>query len=380
MNHLINKAQKVFCDKIVLKVKGGHGGAGFPKFGGIGGKGGDVHISGNPYITRLEAVLRHRFCKNGWYTASDGNGSVRSQLLGSNGADMNIKVPIGVTIHDSDNQYVGEINSSKDKITVALGGRGGDKFNDGHGFAGQERTLRLDLQMMSDAVFVGFPNAGKSSLLTQISQARPMVADYPFTTLRPYMGVVKFEDFRRITMADLPGLIEGAHKNIGLGHEFLKHIVRSRILIFVIDVNRIDLGPNYTQRSPLEVLCTLNKEIELYDDTILKKPAILAVNKVDSFKPESEEMIKFNEFMKQYEALQKDIEILDSMPEMIRPSKVIDFHHVLPISAANRLGLNELKQASRRLIDEMAELDKFERDNFTSFKDISAQETNRLVQ
>lgn len=381
MNFLARKAQKTFCDTVRLKVQGGAGGPGLPKYGGVGGKGGDVYIVGSRFVDKLKSVITHKACKNGWYQAGNGQAALRTRLLGKAGQDMMIRVPLGVTVSDLDNQVImGEINQPRDKIIVALGGRGGDKFNDGHGFVGQKRTLKLDFQMISDAVFVGFPNAGKSSLLRQVSDAKPLVADYPFTTLRPYLGVVKYHDYRRITMADLPGLVEGAHQNIGIGHEFLKHITRTRVLIFVIDVNKVDLGPNYAMRSPLEVLCILNKEIELYDDTILRKPAILVVNKVDSFNSDSTEMRRFGQFREEYEKLHSSYENLSALRDHMRPENLIEFKDIIPISAEKRLGIEELKRATRRVIDEEEESAKFERDKFSKFSDIQAMENNRIVQ
>ena len=375
-NYLIKKAQKIFVDSLRIKVQGGSGGHGLPQYGGIGGKGGDVYIvaSRSP-IVKLDSILRKPYCKQGWFRAGDGHSAIRTKLMGKPGQDLLIEVPIGVEITDSDNQHVGEINGTKDKVIIAVGGRGGDKFNDNHGFQGQKRTVKLDLKMISDAVFVGFPNAGKSSLLRAVSMAKPKVANYPFTTLRPHLGVVQYQDHRRITMADLPGLVEGAHRNIGLGHEFLKHIVRSRLLIFVIDINEADLGPSYARRSPIETLCILNKEIELYDDTLLNKPAILALSKVDSEKGDA---------MRDYEKFREDLTELhessaSAVDEVIRPTKLIKFDEVLPISPLKGLGINKLKDVARDVIDKYEEISKENKDRVKSFRELQDSENNRLI-
>jgi len=378
-NYLARRARKLFRDTLRIKVQGGAGGPGLPKYGGIGGKGGDVYVVGTSRAATLECVLNHRNNKNGWFEAPKGQPAIRSRLVGRPGQDLIINVPLGVSVSDSEEQLIGEINKRDDKILVALGGRGGDKYNDGHGLLGQKRAIRLDYKMISDGVFVGFPNAGKSSLLTAISQARPKIANYPFTTLRPHLGVVQYPDLRQITLTDLPGLVEGSHRNIGIGHEFLKHIVRSRVLIFVLDVNHVDLGPNYPLRNPIEVLCTLIKEIEIYDDRILNKPSILVLNKVDCHKPSSPEMGKFRKFIKELENL-RSTDSLESLQESRRPQKLVDFKEILPISATAKLGLDQLRKAVRQVIDEEEEAKKLENDEFRDFSEIRDRENNRLVQ
>jgi Obg family GTPase CgtA len=377
MNYLARKAQRLFTDSLKIKVQGGTGGHGLPKFGGIGGKGGDVYIVGSDNVQRLDAVAKSNNCKAGWFKAPDGRPALRTRLLGEPGQDLLVKVPPGVTVQDLDGQHLGEINSSKDKVIVAIGGRGGDKFNDHHGFEGQKRAIKLDFKLISDAVLVGFPNAGKSSLLRAISNAKPKVADYPFTTLKPHLGVIEFQDYRRITVADLPGLVEGAHKNLGLGHEFLKHIVRSRVLVFVIDVNRLDLGPNYPSRSPIETLLVLNKEVELYDDTLLNKPAILVVSKVDSFN-HGDFMWRYDKFRQELERVHNS-DCLSTVPESVRPNKVIKFDQIMPISAMNSLGLGKLKSSLREVIDIHEERAKLERDKFTTYEDLLPLENNRIT-
>lgn len=375
MNALIIKARKAFVDSLKIKVRGGSGGNGLPQFGGIGGKGGDVRIQGTYFPVTLAQIAKKNPSRI--FQAPNGFESRRTRLLGESGRDLTIRVPVGVTVEDLNKQVLGEINDSKDNVIVALGGRGGDKFNDNQGFKGQERVIRLEYKTISDVVFVGFPNAGKSSLLRAVSRASPKVASYPFTTLRPYIGVVQYPDYRSIRMADLPGLVEGAHKNIGLGHEFLKHMVHTRLLAFIIDINDVDLGPQYKMRSPLETLCILNKEIELYDDTILNKPAILAISKMDSL-PNSTE--KYEKLLKDLKSFQKDPKSSSLVEDAMKPNKAIQFEEILPISSVSSSNIDKFKTISRKVIDQYAELTKKEEDKISSFAEILPLQYNRVLQ
>lgn len=378
MNQLIAKSKTIFCDSLRIKVQGGTGGHGLPKFGGIGGKGGDVYIVSSSHVRRLDQLNGLYKKRAGWLKAADGHSALRTRLLGQPGMDLEIKVPLGVTVTDSDGQHVGDLNAPKERIIAALGGRGGDKFNDNQGFQGQMRQLRLDYKMISDAVFVGFPNAGKSSLLRAVSAAMPKVAAFPFTTLRPYLGAVQYQDYRRIMMADLPGLVEGAHENVGLGCEFLKHIERSRMLVFVVEINDVDLGPTYSKRSPIETLCILNKEIELYDDTLLNKPAILALSKVDSFS-DGPQLSKFRSIRQEVLEMQESGD-LSRVDESIRPTRLIKFEQVLPISPLKQLGIGNLKSVVREVIDRHEEETKRAKDEIISYESLQPLENNRLIQ
>ncbi|XP_077232301.1 uncharacterized protein LOC143868504 [Tasmannia lanceolata] len=372
-NFLSQKARKLFVDSVRISVRAGTGGSGLPQYGGIGGKGGDVYVQATMKKTSLAKLLNES--KGGIFQASNGEPAKRTRLLGESGMDRIIKVPVGISVTDSDRQHVGDLNKAGDKVLLALGGRGGDKHNDGLGYVGQRRQLRLDLKLISDTVFVGFPNAGKSSLLNAISNATPKVANYPFTTLRPYLGMVKYNDFRSITFADLPGLVEGAHKNLGLGHEFLKHIVRSQVLLFVIDVDNVDLGPDYPRRTPLETLCILIKEIELYDDTLMKKPAIVAMTKMDTLKDAPE---RFQKFKEQLKALQED-PLSVEVDESIRPKRMMQFDEILAISSKTRYHLDDLRHVVRDVIDKYAEAETFDENDGKTFKDLQLRENNRLI-
>ena len=205
-----------------------------------------------------------------------------------------MKVPLGTIVTDLENgEMIADLAASGQRVMVAAGGRGGrgnarflSNFNRAprqceHGKPGEEKRLKLELKTISDVGLVGFPNAGKSTLLGAVSAAKPKVASYPFTTLNPVVGVVEYPDYSRIMIADIPGLIEGAHDNVGLGHAFLKHIERTDILAFVLDMAGTD------GRSPLDDLDCLRNELELYMSGLSKRPAVIIANKMDM--PVSEE-------------------------------------------------------------------------------------------
>lgn len=359
--------KKLFNDSLKVIVYGGRGGPGLPQYGGIGGKGGDVVVKGTHRMKSLNSIKDHVF------EAQDGRGSRRTRLVGQDGKDLIIKVPVGVTVEDLNKQILGDINKSGDTVVVAMGGRGGDKHNDNQGFVGQKRRIHLNLKLLSDAVLIGFPNAGKSTLLKALSKASPKIASYPFTTIKPNLGTIQYKDFRQITMGDLPGLVEGAHKNLGLGHEFLKHIVRTKLLVFLVDINNIDLGSSYSPRSPLETLCILNKEIEIYDDTLLDKPAILAISKMDTLKDSKDRYERFRLELKQLHESKSNLP--SNLDESLLPNKLIQFDRIIPISAATGNNIDNLKQVIRDVIDDYAET----KDTLKSYKELQSIENNRIV-
>jgi serine/threonine-protein kinase OSR1/STK39 len=212
------------------------------------------------------------------------------------------------------------------------------------GLPGQRRSVRLDLKLIADVGFVGFPNAGKSTLLKALSRARPKIASYPFTTLRPNLGVAEFDDFRRIAFADLPGLIEGAHLNEGMGHKFLKHVERTRVLLFVVDINGFQFKPEHPFRSAFETVLLLNRELELYKEELMNKPALCVVTKMDS--KGSDRL--YESFLEQMEKVQQRAgdepristsrlseesgEVGDE-EEMININRLVHFDEIIPVSA-----------------------------------------------
>lgn len=224
---------------------------------------------------------------------------------------------------------------------IGAGGCSGSNFI---GTKGTIRNITLDLKIIADIGLVGFPNAGKSTLLKAISNARPKIASYPFTTIMPQIGVLEYSDYRQITVADLPGLIENAHKNIGMGHQFLKHVERTRLLMLIVDINGFQLSQKHRWRNCLENVYSLNKELELYDATLLEKPSILLVNKMDL----DGSIDKFIENENYFNDLSLAVE---KIPNDIRPEKLLTFERVIPISAKMYQEVDKVKDEIRDVID-----------------------------
>lgn len=202
----------------------------------------------------------------------------------------------------------------------------------------------MDLKLIADVGLVGFPNAGKSTFMKSISKAKPKIASYPFTTIMPQIGVLGYKDRRQITLADLPGLIEGAHKNVGMGHQFLKHVERTRLLLLIVDIGGFQLSQRHVKRTCLETVYALNKELELYDETLLDKPSILLVNKMDLDGG-------IQQFV-DYEKNLNDLSLgLENCPEEIRPTKLIKFERIIPISAKHYKEIDKVKDEIREIID-----------------------------
>uniref|UniRef100_A0A8B9Y7N8 GTP-binding protein 10 n=1 Tax=Bos mutus grunniens TaxID=30521 RepID=A0A8B9Y7N8_BOSMU len=228
------------------------------------------------------------------------------------------------------------------------GGKGGDVWVVAHN--------RMTLKQLKDKYpqkrFVAgegansrFPNAGKSSLLSKISHAKPAIADYAFTTIKPELGKIMYSDFKQISVADLPGLIEGAHMNKGMGHKFLKHIERTKQLLFVVDISGFQLSSQTHYRTAFETIILLSKELELYKEELHTKPALLAVNKMDL--PDAQG--KFHVLMNQ---LQNPKEFLHLFEKNMIPERTVEFQHIIPISAITGEGIDELKNCIRKSLDE----------------------------
>jgi GTPase len=285
-----------FIDRVKIEVRAGHGGAGCVSFrreayvprggpnGGDGGKGADIVLVADRQLGTLIDLKyqQHYYAEKG----EQGRGKEQS---GADGKDTIIRVPVGTIVYDADTRTV-IIDLDTDGMTyiIAKGGRGGK----GNAFfktatnqaprhaqpgePGEEQWLFLELKLLADVGLVGFPNAGKSTFISRISAAKPKIADYPFTTLSPVLGVVKPQGRRSFVVADIPGLIENAHKGAGLGFEFLRHIERTSILLHMVDVSGIVPG------DPVENFQKINKELELYSDALLKKPMAVAATKIDA--------------------------------------------------------------------------------------------------
>ncbi len=294
----------MFVDQAQIKVKGGKGGKGCCSFrrekyvpkggpsGGNGGNGGNVILVGDEGEQSLVDLLFNRH-----FEAEKGGNGLGKDQHGRTGKDRLIRVPLGTIVKDaSTDELIADINIAGQHAVVAEGGKGGKgnkhflsnrnkaPMQAGPGDEGEERELKLELKTIADAGLVGYPNAGKSTLLTAVSDAHPKTAPYPFTTLHPTVGVHEFEDYSRLTVADIPGLIEGAHRNIGLGHEFLRHIERTKVLLYVIDIS------GFEGRNPCDDFISLQNELELYMKGLSKRPFLIVANKMDI--PESKKNLK----------------------------------------------------------------------------------------
>jgi GTP-binding protein len=282
----------MFIDRVVVHVKAGDGGSGIISFrrekfvpmggpdGGDGGRGGDVVIVGDG---NLSTLLDYTY-RDSW-TAPAGDHGSGSNRSGRAGDDVVLPVPIGTVIRDLETSaLVGEILEEGDRLVVAKGGRGGKgnaffvtathqsprEYQPGED--GEVRTLELELKLIADVGLVGQPNAGKSTLLSVISAARPKIADYPFTTLSPNLGVVQLSDNRTFVVADIPGIIEGAHEGRGLGLQFLRHIERTRLLAFLVPIDSMDWQQEYDQ---------LRSEVAAYSAELADRPHCVVFTKMD---------------------------------------------------------------------------------------------------
>jgi GTP-binding protein len=283
----------VFSDRATLHVAGGRGGDGAVSFrrekyvpkggpdGGDGGGGGDVVLIADPALRDLSALRRRRRVA----AAKGGNGG-RARRHGADGVDVELRVPVGTQVSEG-GELLADLAHAGARVVLARGGpggRGNARFASSTrqvprfaevGLPGEERDVDLHLKLLADAALVGLPNAGKSSLLARISNARPKVADYPFTTLQPVLGTVEAPDGRQLVVADVPGLIEGASEGVGLGHEFLAHLERARTLIHVLDVSK-----------PLvEQWRTIDDELAAYGAGLDELPQIVVLNKIDLLSP-----------------------------------------------------------------------------------------------
>lgn len=284
-----------FIDEAVITVQSGDGGRGCVSFrrekfvprggpdGGDGGKGGDLILK---TTSRKRTLYQFRYKKH--FKAENGAHGQGKQKTGKNGQNLVIELPPGTLVTDANTECViKDLVNTDETLVIATGGRGGQgntrfktSTNRAPRFAqpgepGETRTLKLDLKLLADAGIIGLPNAGKSTLIRAISSARPKIGDYPFTTITPSLGVVQTDWTEPFVVADIPGLIEGAHKGIGLGIKFLRHIERTRILVHLIDISTIDLD------NPLQAYHIINQELALYNSKLAQKPQIIVLNKID---------------------------------------------------------------------------------------------------
>src|SRR5450432_312847 len=298
---------EVFVDRIKVQAKAGNGGRGCVSFrrekfvprggpdGGDGGRGGDIILRADEHTDNLASLFYEPLIK-----AKSGEHGQGKQMHGRGASPKIVKVPVGTVVWEmsgkkggfeqgnkSETDLLADLAQPNDEFVLCYGGGGGKgnvhfkssrnraprQYTEGE--EGEEGTFILELRTIADAGLVGYPNAGKSTLLRQISAAQPKVAPYPFTTLHPMIGVVDLANYRRATVADIPGVIEGAHRNLGLGHAFLRHITRCRLLLFVLDMAGSE------GRNPIEDLQHLRREIDLYDPRLSQRPWRVIANKID---------------------------------------------------------------------------------------------------
>jgi GTPase len=281
----------MFHDRARIHVQAGRGGDGSLHFrrekhvpkggpdGGDGGPGGDVVLAADLDLRDLSGFRRRR-----WFKAGSGDPGRGSLKHGATGETVELRVPVGTQVFDADGQLIADLASPGARVVAARGGGGGrgnkqfatptrrtPRFAE-TGLPGEAAELELRLKLLADAALVGLPNAGKSSLLSRISNARPKIAEYPFTTLAPVLGTVDSPDGRQLTVADVPGLIEGASEGVGLGHEFLAHLERARLLVHVIDASEGDAAARFA---------TIDAELEAYGAGLETRPQAIVLNKID---------------------------------------------------------------------------------------------------
>jgi GTP-binding protein len=338
----------MFVDRIKVFAQAGQGGSGCVSFrrekfvpkggpdGGDGGRGGDVILRADSHTDNLTALFYEPMIK-----AKNGVHGQGKKMHGRAGASKIVKVPVGTVVHEAGQTPNAESPTSNIELAEPIadltvdgqefllcrggaGGKGNVHFKSSRnrapiqyteGAEGEHGYFVLELRTIADAGLVGYPNAGKSTLLGKISAAHPKVAAYPFTTLHPHVGIVDFDDYRRAAIADIPGLIEGAHRNVGLGHEFLRHITRCRLFVFVVDIAGSE------GRHPVEDIQNLRRELDLYDKRLSQRPWLIVANKIDL-----------------PDALEKLEELRRRFPGT----------EIVPISAAQGEGLAELKAVLER--------------------------------
>ncbi|WP_141621389.1 GTPase ObgE [Myxococcus sp. AB036A] len=359
-----------FVDEVRIFVKAGDGGNGAVSFrrekyierggpnGGDGGNGGSVVFVADPQLTTL---LDYRYQQH--HRARNGEHGMGSDCNGRAAEDMVLKVPVGTLVKDANTgELLVDLSETGQRWVAAKGGRGGlgnmnfatstrqtPRFAQ-DGTKGEELTLRLELKLLADVGLLGFPNAGKSTFISRVSRARPKVADYPFTTLVPNLGMVQYKDGLSFVMADIPGIIEGASEGVGLGHQFLRHVERCKVLIHLID-----MGAEGEGRSPLHDFDVLNAELGKYSPELASKPQVVAANKLDL--PDAQARLEgFTEALRERgirvypvscatgEGMQP---LMDSVAEVLFTGRTEKLHVEIPAKAA-RVGKAKTKVAEKK--------------------------------
>ena len=329
----------MFYDYAKVNVKAGDGGNGIVAWrrekyvamggpaGGDGGNGGSIILEAD---NNLRTLIDFRYKTH--YKADRGKHGQGSSMHGSSAEDKILKVPVGTVVRDAETQQIlADLTESGQRVVVAKGGRGGRGnthfVSSTHraptlaenGDAGEERWITLELKLLADVGLVGFPNVGKSTIISHVSAAKPKIADYHFTTITPNLGMVKVDEARSFVMADIPGLIEGAAEGAGLGHRFLRHTERTKVLVHVLDISGSE------GRNPLEDFAIVNQELERYNPTLIKRPMVIAANKTDI--PGEEDYLA---------------QLKEALPE----------YEIFPISAATGEGLKPLVYRLMELVEQ----------------------------
>lgn len=356
----------MFVDKAVIKIKAGNGGDGAVSFhrekyvaaggpdGGNGGKGGDVIFVADSNISSL---IDFKYKKK--YVAQNGENGGRKCATGKSAEDLIVKVPKGTVVRENrTGRILADISTDEPKV-VAHGGKGGKgnmnfasstrqipKFSK-PGFLGEEFEVTLELKLLADVGLVGYPNVGKSTLISVVSAAKPKIANYHFTTLTPVLGVVKVSEEKSFVMADIPGLIEGASDGVGLGHQFLRHVERCRLIVHVVDVSGIE------GREPIEDFETINRELENFDADLASRPQIVAANKSDM--ADESQIERFKEYIEE---------------------KNIPF---FKISAATSQGTKELIDAVSTMLDTLPPVKEYEAEPLTVEQQIEIQNEDKFT-
>ena len=352
-----------FADRATIYVRSGKGGDGHVSFrrekyvtnggpdGGDGGKGGDVIVEVDGGMNML---TNYRHIRK--YCAEDGENGGKKNCKGKSGKDIILKVPAGTIFKEAESgKVIVDMSGDNRRVVLLTGGLGGNgnqhyatprmqapKYAQ-PGQPAQELNICLELKVIADVGLLGYPNVGKSTLLSVVSNARPEIANYHFTTISPHLGVVDLDGGKGFVMADIPGLIEGAAEGVGLGHDFLRHIERTKMLVHLVDAASTE------GRDPITDIYTINKELEAYDPELAKRPQIIAANKIDAINPDDEDPIK---------KLKDEFE-----PKGIK---------VIPISAATRQGVDELIRQVRLMLAEIkTETKVFEQEYFVTRQDDS---------
>ena len=326
----------MFIDEVEIQVKSGKGGDGMMHFrrekfiplggpdGGDGGKGGDVILEVKSTLNTLSS-----FRQNQKFKAEDGVKGGPSQMSGRYGNDLILYVPPGTVIFDADTgELIGDLTQPGQQLNILKGGRGGrgnQHFATSRnqvprtaekGEPAQEKRIKLELKLIADIGLIGVPNAGKSTLLSVLTNAKPKIAPYPFTTLEPNLGVASIDDNTTVVLADIPGLIEGASQGAGLGHDFLRHVQRTRVLIHILDGLSEDPVADYSQ---------INSELSLFDPNLAKKPQLVALNKIDQ--PEVQE--KQKDIQKKFKKLNVELMAISALARINTRELLIKAHQKL---------------------------------------------------